>query len=618
MEHRFFTTGAEDRLQAYLQRLCEPAPLRALTKQEWIARRGEVRPQLLQAVGLNPAPDRVSLETRGGEPRELTGYSVQGVAWQTWPRVWAQGLLYRPSTPQDKGPAVLTGCADAADLGFHTLVAALAVCGYTVLVPARSQAQDLSRGLLPLTVDTWTHLRGLDLLASLPEVDREKLGLIGLGEAGVEAALAFGLEDRPRAAVLSARVEAPAIPGLLRFSSWAEVHALPSPRALLLLEEGESRGESLRESLRAVYRLWQQPDRLEALQGPSLASRETREAIYSWLQRELRGDRSGGRVTEPEVELLTPGELQALGVTVEGDRGEEGIREWFDKRVTAQPPQLESRQSRRNYQERARAELRGVLGEGAPATLDAERGPREEAGGQYLALRSEMDVRLPALWLEADGTGPHPTLVACLESGKRDAVHHPLVRALREAGWSILAPDVRFRGELELVEGAMPGRDCGRPEAGMAADDVRACVQWCFEQEGVDFRTIVLLGEGQLGVAALLAAALDDRVAGVIASCQGTTYRDGGDLPLIPNVLRVADVPQMASLVAPRPLWLFDVPAERVGFSSRRYYDWTRRTYQSLGDEEALKMSSDPDPDPAALLAWLEPRLKRQAKRRSF
>jgi hypothetical protein len=131
----------------------------------------------------------------------------------------------------------------------------------------------------------------------------------------------------------------------------------------------------------------------------------------------------------------------------------------------------------------------------------------------------------------------------------------------------------------------------------------------------VEYRSLVLFGEGDQGLTALLAAGLDERVAAVVADCRGTTYRDGGEgLPVIPNVLRVADVPQIASLAAPRPVWLYGVPAERVGFSSRRYFDWTRRTFQSLGDLEALRMSTEGAPEAAELAEWLAPRLRRARK----
>ena len=146
----------------------------------------------------------------------------------------------------------------------------------------------------------------------------------------------------------------------------------------------------------------------------------------------------------------------------------------------------------------------------------------------------------------------------------------------------------------------------------MAVTYVLACIEWLYGREYVDPKRLTLLGEGDQGVVAMLAAGLDERVTATVADCMETTYRDGGEgLPVIPNVLRIADVPQIASLVAPRPLWLFRVPEERVGFASRRYYDWTRRSYQSLGEPDALKMSTRTLPDIPSLAEWLERRSRR-------
>jgi hypothetical protein len=223
-------------------------------------------------------------------------------------------------------------------------------------------------------------------------------------------------------------------------------------------------------------------------------------------------------------------------------------------------------------------------------------------------------VRIPALWLPAPEPSPWPALVALHPDGKAAALASPLVRGLHAAGWAVLAPDVRLRGEMRR-DWLHNGVIWGRPEAGMAAHDTRTCVDWLLEQDGIDPRAVTLLGEGDLGVVALLAAGLDERITATVADCRETTYRDGGEgLPPIPNILRVADVPQIASLVAPRPLWLYRVPEERVGFSSRRYYDWTRRTFQSLGEQEALRMATGAAPDAHALAEWLSRRIRR-AKR---
>src|SRR5262249_23672744 len=132
-----------------------------------------------------------------------------------------------------------------------------------------------------------------------------------------------------------------------------------------------------------------------------------------------------------------------------GDRGAEGIRDWFHKRVVAQPPQLESRPSRRAYQERVRAELIELLGgEPQPAAQEPAWEGETPDGGRLLSLRTERDVRIPAVWFAGEGQGPRPAAVLLHPEGKAAALRSPLAGALREAGCALLAPDVRLRGEM--------------------------------------------------------------------------------------------------------------------------------------------------------------------------
>ena len=123
----------------------------------------------------------------------------------------------------------------------------------------------------------------------------------------------------------------------------------------------------------------------------------------------------------------------------------------------------------------------------------------------------------------------------------------------------------------------------------------------------MDRRRVIVVGVGDQGIVALLAAGLDERITAVAADCGDTIYRDGGEgLPVIPNLLRVADTPQLAALIAPRPTLLFRVPPDRAGFASLRYFDGARRAFQALGAETALTIrTTTPDPYPRCA-GWLE------------
>ena len=628
-----FATPAEERLQPFFQRMCEPRPFRARTKAEWLERRGEVRNGVFQALGLQPMPDRIPLEVHAGGVLQRDGYRVERLYWQSWPGVWASGWLYVPEGLEGRAPAVLNPHGHWEGGACHPTVQSrlisLAKLGYVVLAVDSVHVYDYATGLTPLSAMTINNLRAVDLLCAREDVDRERIGVTGASGGAQQAMYLLAVDDRLRAGVLAAmithfrRILTPEghhcpcnhLPGLMRFTDETELCAIPSPRALLYLtvtgdwtahfpdvELGE---------LRTAYRLWRQEDRLghQQFDGPHDYNREMREAAYTWFARELRGDRKCETVTEPEHTVEDPATLAALDNPPPDDLGPAGIVQWFRKRVVAQPPQLDSKPSRRAWQDRTREEMVDVLGGDPRAVpLDTEWHDAEQT---RVSFRTETDVRIPAHWLLAPGEGRRPALVALHPEGKAGALQSPLVRGLHAAGWSVLAPDVRFRGEMH--------RDwfhnCvlwGGPEAGMAAWDARTCVEWLYQHPEVDPHSIAIVGEGDQGVVALLAAALDERVMATVADSVETMYRDTGEgLPVIPNILRVADVPQIAALLAPRPLWLYRVPGERVGFSSRRYFDWTRRTFQSLGEEESLEMSTKGTPEAGPLAEWLEKRIRR-------
>ncbi len=63
-------------------------------------------------------------------------------------------------------------------------------------------------------------------------------------------------------------------------------------------------------------------------------------------------------------------------------------------------------------------------------------------------------------------------------------------------------------------------------------------------------------------------------------------------VPCLPHILKVADIPQLAALVAPRPLlieeplWASGDPAD--GKDLERVWTWTRQVYRLCRAEAAL------------------------------
>jgi hypothetical protein len=135
----------------------------------------------------------------------------------------------------------------------------------------------------------------------------------------------------------------------------------------------------------------------------------------------------------------------------------------------------------------------------------------------------------------------------------------------------VFAPDVRLRGELQ-IKWDLNSVIWGRPEVGVAAHDVKRAVEYLSQRSDVDRRKIFCIGLGEMGVAAPVSGAFDNRIAAIAADDLGKTYRAGRERPLMPRLLRYGDLPHIAATLAPRPLWLNRAePANEFEFLRKAY-----------------------------------------------
>jgi hypothetical protein len=141
----------------------------------------------------------------------------------------------------------------------------------------------------------------------------------------------------------------------------------------------------------------------------------------------------------------------------------------------------------------------------------------------------------------------------------------------------------------------------GRPLFAQQIWDVIQARSYIADRDDVDGARISLHGDRQGGLLALYAAALDGDVAQVEATNVLASYRyfleDEQPQPIalcIPNVLNVIDIPQVAALVAPRPLNVSGVVGYGLaGLSSEdtaREWAFTTAAYQVAGNEGALHL----------------------------
>ncbi len=224
--YRFLEAQARTRLDA------RAAEVKALETPEAItARQRELKSKFLQAIG--EFPDRTPLNARvsGTEPRD--GYRVEKVIFESRPGHHVTAALYLPEGPPPY-PGVLVPCGHSANgkaaEPYQRISILLAKNGMAALctdpISQGERAQLLKPDGKPAiggsTIEhtlvgvgallvgrsaahyrIWDEIRGLDYLASRPDIDASKLGCTGNSGGGTLTAYVMALDDRVAAAAPS-------------------------------------------------------------------------------------------------------------------------------------------------------------------------------------------------------------------------------------------------------------------------------------------------------------------------------------------------------------------------------------------------------------------------------
>jgi cephalosporin-C deacetylase-like acetyl esterase len=145
-----------------------------------------------------------------------------------------------------------------------------------------------------------------------------------------------------------------------------------------------------------------------------------------------------------------------------------------------------------------------------------------EGFGQRLALDVAAGVTLDAVFmLPSEWTDETPgVMIALDERGKAGTLASAGVASARARGWAVLAPDLRGTGESAAGEFELATASwlLDRDLLASRVDDVHALVQWLSERystgQQINARRIAVWGPEAFGLVALLAAVLDERIAG--------------------------------------------------------------------------------------------------------
>jgi len=453
---------------------------------EWEQRKAFLRNQILVSAGLSPMPEKSPLHPQIFGRIKGDDYTIEKVLIETLPGFYLGGNLYRPQNGRSKHPGILNpqghwpygrlqndDVYSGPSLGISLarqgyVVFAYDMVGYTdtIQVPHRfGSAEQRLWSFGPLGLQLWDSIRALDFIASLEDVDSDRLGAVGASGGGTQTFLLAAIDDRLRfsapvnmvSAIMQGGDLCENAPGLRIGTSNVEIAAMFAPKPMLLVS---ATGDWTRNvpheefpAIKRIYDLYGKGDQVEVVQidAQHNFNRLSREAVYRFLAKHHPGLSNEKSLIEVSVPIPMLQELTVLSNrTLPADAVDlEGLFRVWKKRAQSQNEQNLETQF-------LRERLRQTLAVNVPHDVTAD-----VHGRSIVLSRAVKGDRVPGIWIEGRGK---PAVVVDPE-GSSAALETDLVKRLEREGRPVLLIDVFQTGTAKALR---PG-DIPSPSAAAAS-----------------------------------------------------------------------------------------------------------------------------------------------------
>ena len=595
------------------------------SSQDLFRHRQQYREKLIRLLG-GPFPEKTPLNPRLTATLDFPDFKIEKVIFESQPGFHVTANLYLPKKGRGPYPAILFPLGHEAGAKAHEawqyVLISFARKGYVCLAwdtigqgeriqmwdedfrqskVIRSTTEHTINGLQTLLTGDplarytiWDGIRALDYLLSRPEVDPKRVGVTGNSGGGTHTSYLASLDDRFAAAAPSCYLTnwrrlletigpqdaeqciPPSISEGLDHPDFVLSFA-PKPFLMLTAIRDFFSIAGARETYTEAARVYDSLGaaasfgKFEADDGHGY-TKPRRLAAYRFFGKHLLGaeDTEG----EPPVKILLEEELWATstGQVVTAFPKEETVHSLNLKRlaqVRGQAPNLDGLRKVLFY-----APLSTPVPARSFGTLERD-GYRVEK----LAFDSEPGILIPALLYIPSESGRKPAVLLAHGQGKSagNAIAEQLVRA----GKVVLSVDLRGLGETRAFDdtngsdwpryfgdyrSAMTALLTGKPLVGMRAEDVSRALDLLASRPEVDPASLLAYGVESAAVPVLFAAALDNRITGVVLERMVVSYEAvvrqhvsrGQWENAVTGVLRHFDLPDVARLLAPRRVSLVD------------------------------------------------------------
>jgi len=315
-------------------------PPQSETRARWEARAARLREQILAAAGLWPLPEKTPLRAEVFDRIDLEGYSIEKVYFESHPRFFCTGNLYRPrggsakppfpgvlcphghwtygrlehSPGDENGCSVPQRCLNFALQGYVSFAYDMVGYNDSFQVPHDwgrdpkspwGLSQEALRlglwGISLLGLQLWNSIRAIDFLCSLSDVDAQRIAVTGASGGGTQTFLLTAVDERVRVSapvnMISHFMQGGDIcenaPHLRIDTDNVEIGAMAAPRPMLMVSAmGDWTCDTPRleyPAIRAIYDLFGSGDHVACVQYPFQHNynRSSREAVYQFFARWL-------------------------------------------------------------------------------------------------------------------------------------------------------------------------------------------------------------------------------------------------------------------------------------------------------------------------------------------
>ncbi len=382
-----------------------------------------------------------------------------------------------------------------------------------------------------------------------------------------------------------------------------------------------------------------------------------RQAAYGWFKQWLLGDGDGSPICEPILQLLpdpypveyripptpSPDNIRAQSPTLTPVSGalpgfcfppqhikssqaviNARLRSVAEGRSWALPAPANST-GLSDYQGKIKQRIGKLLGPfpevASLQTRLFNQVWQDQMMAERITFQSEPGINIPGLlFMPEEWKQPVPFVIYAGEWGKFQGIQSGLLEKLIRAGYGVLAIDVRGVGETATsdFEAATDLLMMDRPLFGQRVLDVIRAVDFiwerCYIGPQIDKGRLVIIGEGVGGLWGLYAAALDGRVAAVVAWDTLYSYlallEDNTRFPAsvyLFDVLKNFDISDVIAACAPRPVYLRPIDGQCRICNKRKVKNLLKsaKAVFAMADAKAARFHVSTHRDERSILTWL-------------